>query len=128
MPHETAQTNLDVASIQQITDRWQAICDKAWAAYHKGFSEPTPYVPDPSHPEYPARPSKPRPQSYKDSDRDPYQEPLTGSGVRLDDGKWYPTSDSPSPPGSPVDPPFDLQSFLDFPPPDSDDALLYRRY
>ena len=39
---ETA--GLDVFSIQQITDRWQGICDKAWAAYHKNraLSQPIP--------------------------------------------------------------------------------------
>ena len=65
----------------------------------------TPYTPDPLHLEYPAWPSKPKPMSFEDPNRDPYQEPLTGSGVRLDDGKWYPLSNRLSPPGTPADPP-----------------------
>ena len=106
LPDQMAETHLNVSSIQQITDRWQAICDKAWAAYHKDrLSTTSPYTPDPLHPEYPVRPSQPRPQSFMDPNRDPYQLPLTGSGVRVD-GKWYPvpSSSSPSPPGTPVDP------------------------
>jgi hypothetical protein len=76
-------------------------------AYQRELNQPYPdeVIPgrDPLHPAYPALPSKPQPESFEDPDRDPYQLPITGSGVRMDDGKWYPIRSS-SPPGKPADP------------------------
>jgi hypothetical protein len=98
------------------------------AALHRSLNQPHPnsIVPglDPLHPEYPNWPSKPRPQSFEDPDRDPFQLPITGSGIRMDDGKWYPVHRSPSPPGKPADP-LELGSFTIYTPEQLDDPYSF---